>query len=100
VSGVNEALNLVYVSPQLAYASDGRYYVSCSSDGSIKVWDGSSSRCVNTFAGAHGGAEVCACGWGLCGVCVYILEALVVLSVITTKKKRLLNGLDSTTLIK
>jgi hypothetical protein len=32
--------------------------VSCSTDGAIKVWDGASSRCVNTFAGAHGCAEV------------------------------------------
>jgi cleavage stimulation factor subunit 1 len=41
---------------------DGRFYVSCSTDGAIKVWDGASSRCVNTFAGAHGGAEVCGRG--------------------------------------
>ena len=50
-----------YIGPslQLGYSADGRLYVSCSTDGSIKVWDGTSSRCVNTFAGAHSGAEVC-----------------------------------------
>lgn len=44
---------------QLWYAVDGRFYVSCSVDGAIKIWDGASSRCVNTIAGAHGGTEVC-----------------------------------------
>jgi WD40 repeat protein len=37
----------------------GNSYASCSSDGSIKVWDGSSGRCVRTIEKAHGGTEVC-----------------------------------------
>nr|XP_046195878.1 cleavage stimulation factor subunit 1-like [Oncorhynchus gorbuscha] len=34
-------------------------YVTCSKDGSIKLWDGVSNRCVMTFDKAHDGAEVC-----------------------------------------
>lgn len=41
------------------YSKDGRHYVTSSRDGSIKVWDGVSNRCINTFQKAHDGAEVC-----------------------------------------
>ncbi|XP_071476263.1 cleavage stimulation factor subunit 1-like [Diadema antillarum] len=34
-------------------------YASCSKDGSIKLWDGISSRCINTLESAHSGEHVC-----------------------------------------
>jgi cleavage stimulation factor subunit 1 len=40
------------------YAVTGKMYASGSLDGSIKLWDGTSGRCVNTFAQAHDGAEI------------------------------------------
>nr|CAD7462606.1 unnamed protein product [Timema tahoe] len=43
----------------LKYSLDGKVYASSSRDGSIKLWDGISNRCVNTFHKAHDGAEVC-----------------------------------------
>jgi len=42
----------------LAWSSDGKMYVSASVDGSIKIWDGVSSKCINTIAKAHDGTEV------------------------------------------
>jgi cleavage stimulation factor subunit 1 len=44
---------------QLAFSNDGKFYVSCSRDGDIKVWDGVSSKCVLNFKKAHEGAEIC-----------------------------------------
>jgi len=41
------------------YTSDGKLFVSCSADGSIKLWDGISNECTNTITNAHGGREVC-----------------------------------------
>lgn len=43
----------------IRYSKDGRHYVTASRDGSIKLWDGVSNRCINTFQKAHDGAEVC-----------------------------------------
>ena len=40
------------------YSQDGRMYVTSSKDGSIKVWDGVSNRCVNTVPKAHSGDGV------------------------------------------
>jgi len=37
---------------------DAKMYASGSKDGSIKLWDGVSSKCVNTFKNAHDGNEV------------------------------------------
>ena len=34
-------------------------YVSGSSDGSIKVWDGASNKCSLSFNRAHEGEEIC-----------------------------------------
>jgi len=42
----------------IAWSSDGKLYVSGSTDGSIKVWDGVSGKCVNTCASAHDGNEI------------------------------------------
>jgi cleavage stimulation factor subunit 1 len=44
---------------QVNYSPNGNLYVSASKDGDIKIWDGVSNRCVNTFLKAHDGAEVC-----------------------------------------
>ncbi|CAF0921688.1 unnamed protein product [Rotaria sordida] len=41
------------------WASNGRQYATSSKDGSFKIWDGVTNRCINTFDGAHGGEEVC-----------------------------------------
>lgn len=41
------------------YNPTANSYVTCSKDGSIKLWDGVSNRCVSTFEKAHDGAEVC-----------------------------------------
>ena len=43
----------------VVYNHSANNYVSCSKDGSIKLWDGVSNRCVTTFDKAHDGAEVC-----------------------------------------
>lgn len=43
----------------LKWSMDARIFVSCSKDGSIKLWDGVSNRCINTFDKAHEGYEVC-----------------------------------------
>lgn len=42
----------------IRYSFDGKLYVSGSRDGSIKLWDGISSKCVGTISQAHEGAEV------------------------------------------
>lgn len=34
-------------------------YATGSLDGTIKIWDAISCRCINTFDKAHDGAEVC-----------------------------------------
>ncbi|KAL1242481.1 hypothetical protein TSPI_00035 [Trichinella spiralis] len=41
------------------YLDTGRCYASSSKDGSVKIWDGVSCRCTNTFANAHDGSQVC-----------------------------------------
>ncbi|CAG9767917.1 unnamed protein product [Ceutorhynchus assimilis] len=43
----------------LKWSPDAKYFASCSRDGAIKLWDGVSNRCINTFAKAHDGYEVC-----------------------------------------
>lgn len=41
------------------YSRMGNMYVTGSKDGDIKIWDGVSNRCINTFYKAHGGESVC-----------------------------------------
>eukprot|EP00088_Acartia_fossae_P026457 TRINITY_DN27295_c0_g1_i1.p1 TRINITY_DN27295_c0_g1~~TRINITY_DN27295_c0_g1_i1.p1 ORF type:complete len:439 (+),score=113.58 TRINITY_DN27295_c0_g1_i1:18-1334(+) len=41
------------------WSNDGRHLVSASQDGSIKIWDAVSNRCVSTFLQAHDGSDVC-----------------------------------------
>lgn len=43
---------------QVNYAPQGNIFVTCSEDGSIKIYDGVSGKCVNTIEQAHGGASV------------------------------------------
>ncbi|CAG0893890.1 unnamed protein product [Cyprideis torosa] len=43
----------------IMYSADGRSLVSCSKDGTIKLWDGVSNQCVNTLQKAHQESEVC-----------------------------------------
>ena len=41
------------------WSKNGQLYASCSADGSIKIWDGVSNKCVCTFTQAHEGSDVC-----------------------------------------
>lgn len=41
------------------WAPNGRLFATSSKDGSFKLWDGVTNRCINTFEGAHAGEEVC-----------------------------------------
>ncbi|KAJ3260616.1 hypothetical protein HK103_000226 [Boothiomyces macroporosus] len=43
---------------KVRYASNGQTFASCSIDGSIKIYDTVSGRCVNTISKAHDGASV------------------------------------------
>ncbi|KAG1658779.1 Cleavage stimulation factor subunit 1 [Nymphon striatum] len=40
------------------YNRNSNMYVSSSKDGDIKVWDGVSNKCINTFPKAHSGEEI------------------------------------------
>lgn len=40
------------------WSPNGRIFATGSKDGSIKLWDGISNKCINTFADAHGHQEV------------------------------------------
>uniref|UniRef100_A0A915AYT7 Cleavage stimulation factor 50 kDa subunit n=2 Tax=Ascarididae TaxID=6250 RepID=A0A915AYT7_PARUN len=40
------------------YSDNARLYVTGSKDGDVKVWDGISNRCVETFQRAHDGAQI------------------------------------------
>jgi len=43
---------------QVRYSAQGNLYASASMDGSIKIWDTISSKCINTIRNAHSGAPV------------------------------------------
>lgn len=58
----------------MRYALTSKSYATGSIDGSIKLWDGISGRCVNTIAQAHDGAELCSLAFTKNGkVCVIVL---------------------------
>ncbi|XP_062505276.1 cleavage stimulation factor subunit 1-like [Corticium candelabrum] len=40
------------------YTPTGKLYATSSKDGSVKLWDGVSNRCVNVFPNSHGTTEV------------------------------------------
>ncbi|EDV23894.1 uncharacterized protein TRIADDRAFT_26681 [Trichoplax adhaerens] len=42
----------------VSYAPNAKLYATSSKDGSVKIWDGVSCRCIITFGKAHNGAEV------------------------------------------
>ena len=44
---------------QVRYAPQGQFYVSAGKDGTVKIWDTVTSRCVRQIEKAHGGSEVC-----------------------------------------
>ena len=44
---------------QVKFSPNANLYATCSRDGHIKIWDGVSSLCINTFKNAHDGDEVC-----------------------------------------
>ncbi|XP_001868654.2 cleavage stimulation factor subunit 1 isoform X1 [Culex quinquefasciatus] len=41
------------------YSVNAKVYATGSMDGAIKLWDGVSGRCINTFSQAHDGSEIC-----------------------------------------
>ena len=41
------------------WSPNANLFVSCAKDGDIKLWDGVSNTCINTFKKAHDGSEVC-----------------------------------------
>lgn len=43
----------------VSYAATGKWYATGGADGAIKIWDGISGRCINSFTDAHGGHEIC-----------------------------------------
>lgn len=61
----------------LKYSRTAKLYASGSCDGSIKLWDAVSGRCINTFVQAHDGAEVCSVFFsrnGKVGIFKYTLD--------------------------
>lgn len=56
------------------YAPTAKVYATGSLDGSIKLWDAISGRCINTFDKAHDGAEVCSVVFSRNGKVNFILR--------------------------
>lgn len=67
------------------FSQDAKYFATASKDGSIKLWDAVSNRCVNTFQKAHDGAEVCSVAFTKNGKVSQILTSI--------KKKLLLTAI-------
>ncbi|KAI8892317.1 WD40-repeat-containing domain protein [Globomyces pollinis-pini] len=57
---------------KVRYASNGNMFASCSIDGSIKLYDTVTSRCVNTINNAHDGASII--GIQFSKSCAYLLS--------------------------
>ncbi|XP_019869819.1 cleavage stimulation factor subunit 1-like [Aethina tumida] len=57
----------------LTWSSNARVFATASKDGTIKLWDGITNRCINTFPKAHDGLEVCSVQFSKNGK--YILSA-------------------------
>lgn len=47
-----------FFSSKFRWSLNGKLFASAGSDGNIKLWDGVSNRCINTFTAAHDGAEI------------------------------------------
>ena len=43
---------------QCKWSSDGKFYVTCSSDGTIKIWDGHNNMLIRTIDNVHNGMTV------------------------------------------
>ena len=64
---------------QVKYSPNATLYVTASKDGDIKIWDGISSKCVNTFVRAHDGNEVCSVTFSRNSkVCIYVCNRYLV----------------------
>lgn len=57
---------------KVRYAPNGATFASCSVDGSIKIYDTVTSKCVNTISKAHGGSSVI--GITYSKSCAYLLS--------------------------
>lgn len=61
IGPINQVRNIIFLylkKNKVRYASEGNIYVSCSKDGSIKLWDTVTNKVINTIAKAHSGFEV------------------------------------------
>uniref|UniRef100_A0A6G3MF75 Cleavage stimulation factor 50 kDa subunit n=1 Tax=Henneguya salminicola TaxID=69463 RepID=A0A6G3MF75_HENSL len=72
---VTSQLNNIHTSSvnYVKYDSTGRMYVSASDDGSFKIWDGISNKCVNTFEKCHDSFQIISACFSASGK--YILSA-------------------------
>ncbi len=50
---------LPFTNFQVKFSPNANLFVTSSKDGDIKIWDGVSNKCINSFNRAHDGAEVC-----------------------------------------
>lgn len=57
------------------YAPTAKVYATGSLDGSIKLWDAVSGRCINTFDKAHDGAEVCSVVFSRNGKVIFVFQS-------------------------
>lgn len=60
----------------IKYSPDAKTYASAGKDGSIKLWDGVSNRCINTFVKAHDGYEVCSVTFTKNGKVIILVKTL------------------------
>ncbi|KAI8368457.1 WD40-repeat-containing domain protein [Blakeslea trispora] len=43
---------------QIRYSNSGKIFATSSLDGTVRIWDSTSSQCIKAFEGAHGGTAV------------------------------------------